>query len=58
MERLKYDPVTGHRPQQLHDPLFGIEQEYLVDKNNGSPFSYDPEEMDPSFKSTHFGLYI
>ena len=42
MERLRYDPVTGHRPTKPHEPWFGIEQEYFVTDDQGVPISYDP----------------
>ncbi|XP_062579089.1 glutamine synthetase-like [Saccostrea cucullata] len=48
MERLKHDPLTGHRPTQPHDPWFGIEQEYVVMRDDGKPASYDNKTYDYS----------
>jgi hypothetical protein len=46
MERLKYDPNTGHTPKEPHDPWFGIEQEYIVTGKDGMPVSYDNTKYD------------
>ncbi|CAC5398559.1 glnA [Mytilus coruscus] len=43
MERLNFDPISGYRPKQPHDPWFGIEQEYFVTRDDGVPISYDPK---------------
>lgn len=44
MDRLVYDPVTGHRPLLPHDPWFGIEQEYFVANPDGTPVNYHPNQ--------------
>ena len=54
MERLKYDPVTGHRPKDPHDPWFGIEQEYVVTRSDNFPVSYDPKDNDYATLSEKF----
>lgn len=45
MERLNFDPISGYRPKQPHDPWFGIEQEYFVTRDDGVPVSYDQKKI-------------
>ncbi|XP_061176276.1 glutamine synthetase-like [Saccostrea echinata] len=46
LNRLQYDPTTGHKPKEPHDPWFGFEQEYFVVNDDGVPVSYDPIKFD------------
>ncbi|XP_062592490.1 glutamine synthetase-like [Saccostrea cucullata] len=54
LNRLQYDPTTGHGPNKPHEPWFGFEQEYYVVNDEGIPVSYDPIKFD---YSTLFPFY-
>lgn len=56
MERLDYDPATNYRPRKRHDPWFGIEQEYFVVNEDGSPISYEKDKYNYDSLSNYLFL--